>query len=169
MQRRFPSIFSFPFQELRVLECRSCLLRRINTQIYHLLPYLSHLDLGNNRMQFIPVDEFLDLRRLHSLWLDGNQLPVVLERTFANQRQMRTLCLARNRLAMITNRAFLNLSSLVELDVGYNQLDKMEGEVMVPLAESLERLVISGNHFPVEVVKLMLQVCEVFFLIWMNF
>lgn len=145
-------------QELRVLECRSCALQRINTQIYHLLPYLSHLDLGNNRIQFLTDDEFIDLKRLHSLWLDGNQLPVVLERTFVNQQQLHKLCLARNRLAKITNAAFLNLTSLVELDIGYNKLSSLEAESMQPIAESVQKLIFSGNRFPISVIKIAVQV-----------
>ncbi|RZC34762.1 LRR 8 and/or Shisa domain containing protein, partial [Asbolus verrucosus] len=143
--------------ELRVLECRACGLRRINTQIYHLLPYLSHLDLGNNQMQFIASDEFRDLRRLHSLKLDGNQLPVVLEKTFVRQQELKYLCLARNRLAKITNTAFLNLTSLTDLDIGYNKLDRMEMVALQHVADTLQRLVISGNAFGVNVIKNILQ------------
>lgn len=152
-------MFSY-LQELRVLECRACAIRRINTQIYHLLPYLVHLDLGCNKMQFISDDEFVDLKRLRSLKLDGNMYPVVLERTFVNQTQLRSLNLARNRLAKITNAAFLNMSSLEELDIGYNKLYKIEGAVMVPVANSLKRLVLSGNSFSVSVVKVLLEVAH---------
>lgn len=135
------------------MECRSCGLRRINTQIYHLLPYLSHLDLGNNQMQFIASDEFRDLRRLHSLKLDGNQLPVVLEQTFVRQQELKYLCLARNRLAKITNTAFFNLSSLVDLDIGYNKLDRLEMVALQHISDTLQRLVISGNAFSLTVIR----------------
>lgn len=145
------------FQDLRVLECRACGLKRINTQIYHLLPYLSHLDLGNNQMQFIASDEFRDLHRLHSLKLDGNLLPVVLEKTFINQQQLKYLCLARNRLAKITNTAFLNLTSLIELDISYNKLSKIESVALQHISDTLQRLVISGNSFPINVIKIVLQ------------
>ena len=141
------------FQELRVLECRACGLRYINTQIYHLLPYLAHVDLGDNRIQFISSDEFHDLHHLHSLRLDGNMLPVVLEKTFIHQHELKYLCLARNRLAKITNTAFLNLSSLVDLDIGYNKLDKIEMVAFQHVADTLQRLVISGNRFGALVIK----------------
>lgn len=143
-----------------MFECRSCALRRINTQIYHLLPYLAHLDLGYNRMQFISDDEFIDLKRLKTLKLDGNLYPVVLERTFVNQGQLRSLTLAHNRLAMITNAAFLNMSTLEELDIGYNKLDRVEGVTMVPVANTLRKLVLSGNHFGESVVKVLLQIAH---------
>lgn len=108
-------------------------------------------------MQFIASDEFRDLRRIHSLRLDGNQLPVVLEKTFINQAELRILCLARNRLAKITNTAFLNLSNLYELDISYNKLNRVEGVVFHPLAESLRKLVVSGNHFSTEILRVVLH------------
>lgn len=111
-------------------------------------------------MQFISDDEFIDLKRLKSLRLDGNMYPVVLERTFVNQGQVKTLDLSRNRLAKITNTAFLNMSSLEELDIGYNKLYKMEGVVMAPVANTLKRLVLSGNNFGVSVVKVVLEVAH---------
>lgn len=144
-------------QELKTLECRACGLTRINTQIYHLLPYLTHLDLGNNRIQFIAADEFQDLRRIHSIRLDGNLLPVVLEKTFINQVELRTLCLARNRLAKITNTAFLNLTNLYELDISYNKLNRVEGVAFQPLVESLKKLIMSGNQFSTDILRIVLH------------
>lgn len=104
-------------------------------------------------MQFIASDEFQDLKRLHTLKLDGNLLPVVLEKTFIHQKELKYLCLARNRLAKITNTAFLNLSNLVDLDIGYNKLDKLEMTALHHVAETLQRLVISGNQFSLNVIK----------------
>ncbi|KAJ8961001.1 hypothetical protein NQ318_020305 [Aromia moschata] len=150
-------ILPFPLQDLHVLELRGCGLKRINTQLYHLLPYLSHLDLGNNQIQFLAEDEFQDLRRLHSLRLDGNLLPVVLEKTFVNQQQLKYLCLARNRLAKVTDTAFLNLTSLVELDISYNKLSKIESFALTHVADTLQKLLISGNNFPLSLVKTILQ------------
>ncbi|XP_017779573.1 PREDICTED: leucine-rich repeat-containing protein 15-like [Nicrophorus vespilloides] len=154
-----PEVFK-DIPELRVLQCRGCGLRRINTQIYHLLPYLSHLDLGNNRMQFVEADEFVDLHRLRVLRMDGNQLPVVLEKTFVNNVHLRSLCLARNRLAKVTNEAFLNLTNLVELDISYNKLDKLEGESLQPVADKLQKLLISGNLFGLPVIRTALQIAS---------
>lgn len=113
--------------------------------------------MGNNGIQFIAADEFVDLRRIHSLRLDGNQLPVVLEKTFINQVELRILCLARNKLAKITNTAFLNLSNLYELDISYNKLNRVEGVVFHPLAESLRKLVLSGNYLSTEILTAILQ------------
>lgn len=108
-------------------------------------------------MQFLDPEEFIDLHRLKSLYLDGNQLPVVLERTFINQVHLRTLCLARNRLAKITDTALLNLSNLIDLDISYNKLSKFENVILYPVVNSLQKLSISGNYFSVSVVKLIIQ------------
>ncbi|XP_045471406.1 insulin-like growth factor-binding protein complex acid labile subunit [Harmonia axyridis] len=143
--------------EVRTLECRSCGLRRINTQIYHLLPYLNHLDLGNNRMQFLEADEFTDLHKLHSLKLDGNQLPVILENTFVHQTQLKYLNIAKNRLAKITNTSFKNLTSLEELDISYNKLDKLEPLAMQHVASTLQKFIMSGNNFNLLVIRDILQ------------
>lgn len=109
-------------------------------------------------MQFIDSDEFLDLHRLHTLKLDGNQLPVVLEKTFINQIHLRTLCLSRNRLAKITNTAFLNLTNLIELDIGYNKLVDLESVSLNPLSNNLQKLILSGNNFHVSVLRIVFQV-----------
>lgn len=135
------------------MECRHCGLQRINTQIYHLLPYLTHLDLGYNAIQFLSHDEFQDLHRLHSLKLDGNMFPVILENTFVNQQQLKYLCLSRNRIAKIPDTALKNLTNLVELDIGYNKLYKVESVAFSHVSKSLRKLVISGNKFKLDIVK----------------
>lgn len=145
------------FQELRVLECRSCGLRNINTQIYHLLPHLTTLDLGDNDFFYLTNDEFYDLRKLRYLWLDGNHLPVVLEKTFIMQRELQKISLARNRLAKVTNTAFANVTTLTELDISYNKLIHIEPAVFHPVLDSLEKLDVSGNNIAMAELKYGLQ------------
>lgn len=140
-----------------MLELRGCSLKRMNPQTYHFLPYLSHLDLGNNQFPYLDAEEFRDLHRLHNLKLDGNMLPVILDKTFGRQAQLKYLCLARNRLAKITDNAFLNLSSLVELDISYNKLKSLDSPLLKFVADTLQRLVISGNYFTLDIVKSLIQ------------
>lgn len=149
--------FLLLFQELRTLECRNCGLQRINTQLYHLLPYLTHLDLGYNAIQYLYYDEFQDLHRLHTLKLDGNMFPVILENTFVHQQQLKHLNLARNRIAKLPNTALANLTSLLELDLGYNKLYKVEQLAFTHVASSLEKLSLSGNNLKPEGVKLVMD------------
>lgn len=140
-----------------MLELRGCSLKRMNPQTYHFLPYLSHLDLGDNQFPYLDAEEFRDLHRLHNLKLDGNKLPVILDRTFGRQTQLKYLCLARNRLAKITDNAFLNLSSLVELDISYNKLKIIESSVLKFVSDTVQRLVISGNYFTLDIIKSVVQ------------
>lgn len=151
---------TIPFvQSLRVLRCRGCALANMNTLVYRLLPDLSLLDLGDNEFKYVAADEFRDLRRLRTLYLDGNQLPVVLEGSFqAQQRHLETLSLARNRLAKVTTAAFLGLVTLRTLDISWNKLDKLEAASFLPLAESLRSLDLAGNSLTVENIHYVLQV-----------
>lgn len=109
-------------------------------------------------MQFIDSDEFIDLRRLNTLKLDGNQLPVVLEKTFINQINLRKLYLSNNRLAKITNHAFFNLTNLIELDIGYNKLVDLESISLMPISNNLKKLILSGNNFQMSVLRIVFHV-----------
>lgn len=143
----------FLLQELKIFECRRCGLRNINPQMYNLLPHLTTLDLGENDFQYLPYDEFQDLHKLKYLWLDGNHLSVVLEKLFVVQRQLERVSFARNRLAKVTNTAFFNVTTLQELDISFNSLYRLEPLIFHPLAESLQKLWISGNKIPVTDIK----------------
>lgn len=132
--------------------------------IYRLLPNLNYLDLGDNDFKYFASDEFRTLHKLQHLFLDGNHLPVVLERTFGHigyklgQTDLQSISLARNRLAKVTATAFANLTTLKELDIGYNKLDRLDTETFQPLADSLRRLILSGNPLPMTEVKLILAI-----------
>lgn len=125
--------------------------------MYNLLPHLTTLDLGENDFHFMPYDEFQDLHKLKYLWLDGNHLSVVLEKTFIVQKELEKVSFARNRLAKVTNTAFLNVSTLVELDLSFNSLYRMEPLIFHPIAESLEKVWLSGNKIPAADIKSVLH------------
>lgn len=105
-------------QELKVLKCRNCQLKKINPQLYNLLPLLSELDLGRNEVcvatkpihapdifqlflvlapffflqfKFLDKDEFRDVKRLTKVLLDGNQLSVVVDQLFRMQKSLNHL------------------------------------------------------------------------------
>lgn len=104
----------FSSQELKVLKCRNCQLKKINPQMYNLLPLLSELDLGRNEVclrdffpfppktfanyfpfaaqfKFLDKDEFRDVKRLTKVLLDGNQLSVVVDQLFRMQKSLNHL------------------------------------------------------------------------------
>lgn len=146
------------FQDLRTFSCRGCALRKMNPHIYSLLSSLTHLDIGENEFKYLDANEFRDLKKLQVLQMDGNHFPVILEKTFSSQGKLRVLNLARNRIAKVTTHAFDNLSSLVELDLSYNKLDKLEPTTMIPFAETLRMITISGNNIDITDFKYVLQV-----------
>lgn len=121
------------------------------------MPYLTHLDLGHNLIQYLYYDEFQDLHRLHTLKLDGNMFPVILENTFVHQQQLKHLNLAGNRIAKLPNTALANLTSLLELDLGHNKLYKVEQLAFTHVASTLQKLTLSGNNLKMEGVKLVLD------------
>ncbi|XP_036347524.1 leucine-rich repeat and immunoglobulin-like domain-containing nogo receptor-interacting protein 1, partial [Rhagoletis pomonella] len=77
--------------ELRLFKCRSCQLKKINPQLYNLLPMLNELDLGRNEFKFLDKDEFRDVKHLNKVPLDGNQLSVVVDELFRNQKSLQRL------------------------------------------------------------------------------
>ena len=146
------------FQELRVLKCRSCTLSFINTELYYLLPYLKEVDLGDNDFKYFLNDAFVDLKRVRTLYLDGNYLSVLLKNFFSGQRQLEQLSVARNRIALITDTAFDNVTTLTDLNLSYNKLRQLTPRVMKPLSKSLEILDLSGNLIAAEHIQLVLRV-----------
>jgi Leucine-rich repeat (LRR) protein len=152
-----PEVFK-DIQELHVLKCRSCGLSNINTLLYRVVPGLEMLDLSENQFKFLGADEFAELRRLQVLYLDGNQLSVVLDKTFgASTPNLRKLSLSRNRIAKVTTNAFVNSTSLRELDIGYNKIDHLEAAVLAPVSDPLHTLTLSGNLIPAAELKHALQ------------
>ncbi|KAJ8921107.1 hypothetical protein NQ315_015905 [Exocentrus adspersus] len=145
-----PEVFR-DVQELRHLECRGCSLSRLNNEIYHLLPHLAYLDLGDNHISNLPPEELKDLTRLKHLKLDGNRIVVIPDSTFVHQTVLRRLSLARNHLEKFYPKAFESVNNLTELDLGYNKLDKLG--FLVPVADTLEVLVLSGNRMRVHGLK----------------
>ncbi|TMW45769.1 hypothetical protein DOY81_009150, partial [Sarcophaga bullata] len=78
-------------QQLKVFKCRNCQLKKINPQLYNLLPSLSELDLGRNEFKFLDKDEYRDVKHLTKVLLDGNQLSVVVDELFRMQKSLKHL------------------------------------------------------------------------------
>uniref|UniRef100_A0A8D8Z019 Insulin-like growth factor-binding protein complex acid labile subunit n=1 Tax=Cacopsylla melanoneura TaxID=428564 RepID=A0A8D8Z019_9HEMI len=151
-----PEIFK-DIRDLREFKCRSCGLANINPMMYSILADLTYLDLGYNQLKYLLADELQDLKKLETLFLDGNHFPVILEKSFSSQFNLQVLCLQRNRLAKVTTTAFANLSKLIELDISYNKLDRLEIATFDPIESSLRDMKISGNNIPLPDVKYVLD------------
>ncbi|CAH1991500.1 unnamed protein product [Acanthoscelides obtectus] len=147
-----PEVFK-DVQELRSLECRGCALTKLNNEIYHLLPHLTHLDLGDNEIKTLQPEDFRDLTNLKHLKLDGNQLTSIVNSTFIHQPMLKKLNLARNHIAKVSPDAFTNAYNLTELDLGHNELKNLE--FLRSVADTLEILVLSGNHLKLHALRVL--------------
>lgn len=136
------------FQALTVFECRGCGFEEMDPEIYSLVPYLIHLDLGDNNISHLAPKEFQHLTDLKSINLDGNRISTISENIFSQQIQVKTLNLARNGLYELNPNSFVNLRSLIELDLSFNKLEHVDATVLKPIESTLEKLVLSGNHVP---------------------
>lgn len=139
------------------MRCRGCDLRIINTQLYHLLPQLRELDFGENSINYLPKEDFSQLKKLKHMYLDGNRLAVLLPGLFKQQAQLSTLHLANNRLVKIAPKAFDGLNSIRELNLSGNQLDVLELPVMEPVIATLQSFDVSGNHLDMDDIRPVLQ------------
>lgn len=136
------------FQTLTVFECRGCALEEMDPEIYSLVPYLIHLDLGDNNISNISSKEFEHLIDIQFLNLDGNQITTISDDIFSHQKDLHVLNLARNLIYEISPKSFTNLLSLSELDLSFNKLEHVDASLLQSLEPTLEKLVLSGNHIP---------------------
>lgn len=125
--------------------------------MFHLLPHLNHLDLGSNSIEYIATHEFRDLANLRVLKLDGNQITSVEAGTFIAQAELKKLNLARNQIRDIDPNAFNYLANLTELDLGYNKIDYLDDNVFNPVSGNLQKLVLSGNHLGLDILRKVLK------------
>lgn len=125
--------------------------------MFHLLPHLTHLDLGNNLIQYIVQKEFKDLPNLRHLRLDGNHITTLGANTFTVQTELRKLNLGKNRLSYIDPDTFNNLFNLTDLDLGYNKIEFFEDNTFEPISSTLQRLVLSGNRIRVNNLRVILK------------
>lgn len=120
----------------------------LNNEIFHLLPHLGHLDLGDNEIKTLPNEKLRDLISLKHFDLDGNHISVIYDFTFVHQQILERLNLARNQITRISHGAFKDVRNLTELDLSHNKLEKFN--FLETLTESLQVLVLNGNQFKLD-------------------
>ncbi|XP_077546697.1 uncharacterized protein LOC144159215 [Haemaphysalis longicornis] len=128
---------------LRELGLARCQLSRLPPIVYQHLPNLESLDLQDNQLNKLAPEEFRHLHGLRVLRLDGNRLKRIPEYVLAGNALSR-LGLARNQLSVLFPCAFCN-SSIEDLDMSHNALLSGDGDPLMPLAASLDRLDLSWN------------------------
>lgn len=130
------------------MECRGCALTKLNNEIYHLLPHLKNLDIGDNEIKTLPSEELRELTSLRNLKVDGNQITIIQDSTFVHQPLLNKLNLARNQITRISRGAFKDFRNLTELDLSYNKLEKFD--FLQPVSDTLEVLILSGNRLKLQ-------------------
>lgn len=147
-------------QELRVLECRGCALTKID-DMFHLLPHLTHLDVGNNLIKSIVQQEFRDLPNLRILKLDFNKISSIDADVFAVQTELRKINLAKNKIKHVDKNSFRNAINITDIDLGYNNIEYLDKDVFLPVANTLHKLVLSGNYLKIGNLIELLRTLEV--------
>lgn len=82
------------------------------------------LDLGENEFKYLNKEEFSRLPRLHTLYLDGNQISAIVDFTF-HSAQLLKLSLGSNRIVRIDRYAFYN-ATIKSLDLSGNKFDSLD-------------------------------------------
>ena len=121
-------------------------------------PKLIHLDLSNNRINFIKTLSFTQCHSLQSLDLSFNNLTDIETSTFSGLHQLRWLYLSHNNIQYLGLDLFARTTffNLVSLDLSFNKIKKMELTAFTDLSNlttlrlnnnNLENKSLASHHF----------------------
>ncbi|XP_071549840.1 uncharacterized protein [Panulirus ornatus] len=153
---------------LRSLNLAYASIVKISPGCFRNLTYLTHLNLGFNRLEILPRERLRGLKSLSYLNLtnnslkkldqlpsgsqalkvldaSGNTLTELMESTFKHGDGVEKLLLGSNWITTIHPRAFVPLSSLKHLDLSHNYLEGLNTVVLEPVERNLESLRLGGN------------------------
>ncbi|WP_158996609.1 leucine-rich repeat domain-containing protein [Pigmentibacter ruber] len=108
------------------------------------LKSIQGLFLGDNLINNIPVNAFLQLKQLEWLDLYSNNLENLDNSIFSTNKILRGISLADNKLNKLPTNIFSNLQELQELILDRNELENL-GEDIFKNNSKLKELYISGN------------------------
>jgi Leucine-rich repeat (LRR) protein len=112
------------------LDLRGNLIKVVSREILQNLPSLTHLDLGENLISHIEAEgTFVEVPRLRSLTLDGNQISHTIEdtpATFQVLKDLRNLTLASNQIKSMGRNALTGLQNLEYLDLANNVISTLQ-------------------------------------------
>jgi len=114
------------------------------SNIFRPLVKLEVLDLGDNRLESINSELFVNLQNLRWLRLDGNQIAEIPSKCFASLRNLEKLLLDENRIKTLNSDSFDGLQNLQVLNVGNNEISNLPVGVFTPL-KNLQELSLSDN------------------------
>lgn len=80
--------------------------------------------MGDNEFKYLNKEEFSRLPRLHTLYLDGNQISAIVDHAF-HSAQLQVLTLGHNRIVRIDRLAFFN-ATIQRLDLSANKFESLD-------------------------------------------
>lgn len=89
-------------------------LKMLNIKLFPFLFYLCR-DLRFNHLKEVPSNAFKDMKQLHSIFLNENQITTIQSEAFSNLPALRYLYLHQNHIRNIAANAFVNLVRLERL------------------------------------------------------
>lgn len=140
---------------LRVLRCAHCDLTRIRSLVYKSVEELEELDLRNNKIEILSAEEYIDLKYLKTLYLDGNRLFELRDYVFKGLG-LRWLGLSRNHMEQISRLAFEDCSML-GLDISSNRFSHTFLRHISLIIDHIHHLDISNNKIKAHHVRDLLK------------
>ncbi|KAM4019343.1 leucine-rich repeat transmembrane protein FLRT1-like [Anomaloglossus baeobatrachus] len=116
------------------LDLSHCNIFDIHPLVFSHVLSLEFLDLGSNKMQYIPQA----LRKLHNLTrlsLEKNYIKAVGKNSFKFQLALEDLNLRRNRIWAIQDEAFSQMSKLSVLNLGHNSISHLPNQLFSGLSQ----------------------------------
>ncbi|XP_013783795.1 chondroadherin-like isoform X2 [Limulus polyphemus] len=133
---------------IKTLSLANCQIERLHSLIYQQLPNLVELDLRDNFFNYFAPEEFRHLKKLRMLYLDGNNLNVIVDMAFSGQ-VFDYLGLSRNEIVSFDVCAFCN-SSIKTLNISNNQFSALMIDTLKPIIFTLQTLDIGFNRISME-------------------
>lgn len=90
------------------------------------LPKVEYFWMPNVGLQEIEVNSFIDMKKLQSINIYGNNVTILRHKTFINLKQLRFISLTNNRITTIQEGSFQNLISLEVLNLSTNDISVIE-------------------------------------------
>ncbi|XP_078603924.1 uncharacterized protein LOC144877753 [Branchiostoma floridae x Branchiostoma japonicum] len=103
-----------------------------NTKLQH-LPNLTRLYIDNNEITIILSQIFVGLQNLRELYLHNNSISVVEPGSFQHLVELTVLYLHYNRLTSLPSDAFVNLNKLRTLSISHNQISTLNNHTFAGL------------------------------------
>ena len=132
-------------------------LKVIGPSCFRNLKGIQVIDLGRNKLEYLPSKLFQGLDDLLELKLDHNNFSVVPDELFKSQTQIKRIDLNHNKLSFIPEDLFGDLKSLEILHLEANQISQIDDEAFPIDSSSLREIYLQNNKISRVPKSLLLQ------------